>query len=54
VNLERSAKMQLIATLVGKPKFLPPEFCRAFGENMKKRASHAFEYLESLAEDGKN
>lgn len=54
VNLERSAKMQLIATMVGKPKFLPPEFCRAFGENMKKRASHAFEYLESLAEDGKN
>jgi L-ribulose-5-phosphate 4-epimerase len=54
VNLERSAKMQLIATLVGKPKSLPPAFCRAFGENMKRRAPHAFEYLKSLAEDAKN
>ena len=51
VNLERSAKMQLIAALVGNPKFLPPKFCRAFGENMKKRAAHAFEYLESLTGD---
>lgn len=54
VNLERSAKMQLIATMVGKPTFLSPAFCRAFGENMNKRASHAFEYLESLVEDGKH
>jgi ribulose-5-phosphate 4-epimerase/fuculose-1-phosphate aldolase len=52
VYLERSAKMQLIATMVGKPTFLSTAFCLAFGENMKKRASHAFEYLESLAEDG--
>lgn len=49
VNLERSAKMQLIATIVGKPRFLSPDFCRVFAENMRKRASHAFDYLESLS-----
>ena len=51
VNLERSAKMQLIAAMVGNPKYLPLKFCRAFAENMRKRAAHAFDYLESLAED---
>lgn len=52
VNLERAAQMQLIATLAGKPEFLPVNFCQVFRENMKKRASQAFEYLDSLTRDG--
>lgn len=52
VNLERAAQMQLIASVVGKPSGLPMDFCRVFGENVKKRAAQAFDYMGSLIEDG--
>lgn len=48
VNLERAAKMQLIASVLGEPATLSADLCRSFGDNLKKRAPHAFGYLKSL------
>jgi len=51
VYLERAAQMQLIASMIGEPESLPVNFCQIFAQNMRNRAPHAFEYLESLAKD---
>ena len=48
IYLERAAIMQVIATIVGTPTPLTPEYVAEFGPDWSRRASHAFEYFRSL------
>ena len=49
IYLERAALMQVIATIVGTPEALSPEYIADFGPDWNRRASHAYEYFRSLA-----
>jgi ribulose-5-phosphate 4-epimerase/fuculose-1-phosphate aldolase len=48
VYLERAAIMQVIATIVGTPVPLEPEYVERFAADWNRRASHAYEYFRSL------
>lgn len=48
VYLERTAIMQVIASIVGKPESLPEEYVKRFGADWGRRAPHAYEYFRSL------
>ena len=48
IYLERAAIMQVIATIVGTPVPLEPDYVAKFGPDWGKRASHAYEYFRSL------
>jgi ribulose-5-phosphate 4-epimerase/fuculose-1-phosphate aldolase len=48
IYLERTAIMQVIATIVGKPEALPDEYVARFLPDWSRRASHAYEYFRSL------
>ena len=48
IYLERTALMQVIATIVGQPEALPPEYVAKFLPDWDRRASHAYEYFRSL------
>ena len=48
IYLERTAIMQVIATIVGTPMPLDPDYAAKFGPDWNKRASHAYEYFRSL------
>jgi L-fuculose-phosphate aldolase len=48
IYLERTAIMQVIATIVGNPEALPPEYVARFLPDWNRRASHAYEYFRSL------
>ena len=48
VYLERTAIMQLIATIVGTPEALTADYVDRFLPDWNQRASHAYEYFRSL------
>ena len=48
IYLERAAIMQVIATIVGTPMPLDPEYVARFADDWNRRASHAYEYFRSL------
>lgn len=48
IYLERTAIMQVIATIVGTPTPLEPDYVAKFGPDWNRRASHAYEYFRSL------
>lgn len=48
IYLERTAIMQVVATIMGGAQGLPKEYVAKFGPDWSKRASHAYEYFRSL------
>ena len=48
IYLERAAIMQIVASIVGTPVPLTPEYVAEFGPDWERRASHAYEYFKSL------
>ena len=48
IYLERSAIIQVIASIVGTPTPLPDDYVGRFGPDWSRRASHAYEYFRSL------
>ena len=48
IYLERTALMQVIASIVGSPTALSSEYVAEFGPDWNRRASHAYEYFRSL------
>jgi ribulose-5-phosphate 4-epimerase/fuculose-1-phosphate aldolase len=48
IYLERTAIMQVIATIMGGASGLSDEYVAKFGPDWAKRASHAYEYFRSL------
>lgn len=48
IYLERAAIMQVVASIVGTPVPLAPEYVAEFGPDWERRASHAYEYFRSL------
>ena len=48
IYLERSAIIQVIASIVGTPTPLPDDYVARFGPDWSRRASHAYEYFRSL------
>lgn len=48
IYLERAAIMQVVASIVGTPVPLTPEYVAEFGPDWERRASHAYEYFKSL------
>jgi L-ribulose-5-phosphate 4-epimerase len=48
IYLERTALMQVIASIVGDPEALDPAYVEEFGKDWNRRAPHAYEYFRSL------